>query len=295
MIDNHLKCLRREQIDLDRWDDVVQNAVQSRIYGHSWYLDMLTNQSWSALMIGDYDVVFPMVAKTKYGIPYVTNPYLCQQLGMFSKVGITDQQCDAIISYLKTHFLKADILINNHFTPSKHLTAKNNHILDLRRNYLSIYTDYNTNTKRNLKKANAHGLKVEKCTDLTSFMDFVLKNDKSMVLGGISGPIKSLLEKSINLYIGDIYITKVGDEIIAGVFAIKGENRVYTLIMASNQMGITQNAMFLIIDHIIQEYAETNMLIDFTGSNIPNVARRNESFGATIETYFHLKTYWNPL
>ena len=63
MLKCRLKHLKREDIDVKKWDDIIKNAVQSRIYAFSWYLDAMTDGKWSALVIDDYVSVFPILVK----------------------------------------------------------------------------------------------------------------------------------------------------------------------------------------------------------------------------------------
>ena len=55
---------------------------------------------------------------------------------------------------------------------------------------------------------------------------------------------------------------------------------------SSNQAGIEQSAMFLLVDTFIEKNAGKKQIFDFEGSNIPGVARFYAGFGATPETYY---------
>ena len=67
------------------------------------------------------------------------------------------------------------------------------------------------------------------------------------------------------------------------------EGRIYYLTPVSNKEGKEKRAMFAILDYVIGKYADTGLILDFEGSQIPGVARFFAGFGAKPITYFHLK------
>ena len=56
-------------------------------------------------------------------------------------------------------------------------------------------------------------------------------------------------------------------------------------------MGRQEKAISLIINSMIEKYANTTYIFDFEGSMIPNLASFFKSFGAEKEQYFHYKSY----
>ena len=55
---------------------------------------------------------------------------------------------------------------------------------------------------------------------------------------------------------------------------------------ASTKEGYKQNAMAVIIDSIIREYAGRDVLLDFEGSDLPGVASFFSGFGASRRKYY---------
>jgi hypothetical protein len=293
MFHQRLKYLKRDEIDIKKWDNVIKNAINRRLYGYSWYLDIMTDKAWSAIVIGDYDAVFPILVKSKFIFSYVSNPYLCQQLGIFtsSKTNLKTYS-DNILAYLKSKFVKSDVLIHPYFAETKEITPKVNHILELKRPYLEIYNGYNRNTKRNLKITGPSRSQIIESDDVQSFVDFVMEHDKSSVIASINHNIKCLVDFSLENKIGKILSVKDQDLTVANAFYILVDERIYFLLCASSPTGIEQKSMYLLIDYMIKQYAGKCKILDFTGSSIANIARRNEGFGAINENYFHLKTKW---
>ena len=295
MTDKLIQRLTRNQIDDSKWNEAINQSSLPRVYALSWYLDCMTQNQWSALVIGDYDAVFPLYIKYKFVIPYITQPLLCQQLGLFSKIELDESIHKYIIEYIKTHFLKTNILVNASGNFPLDSIAKINHILHINKAYNDISTAYNTNTKRNLKKAADQNLTFSKSTDVKKFVNFISECDKSGRLCEVTEQITQLILCCQELDSGNILTVIKEDTIISGIFYVSDEERVYTLIMASDDVGLQSKAMFLLIDHVIKQYSGTKKYLDFFGSNIENIARRNEGFGAIKEVYYLLNLSWRPI
>ena len=62
----------------------VANSFNRLIYGFSWYLNVVCDD-WDALVYNDYEAVFPLPKRKKWGIDYIYQPFFCQQLGVFSQ------------------------------------------------------------------------------------------------------------------------------------------------------------------------------------------------------------------
>jgi hypothetical protein len=63
------------------------------------------------------------------------------------------------------------------------------------------------------------------------------------------------------------------------------------LLPISNKEGKDTFAMFKIVDEIIQQYANSSFLLDFAGSNVKNIARFYQSFGAELYYYYETKKW----
>jgi len=57
----------------------------------------------------------------------------------------------------------------------------------------------------------------------------------------------------------------------------------------SNKEGKEASAMFKIVDTIIQKNANSNLMLDFYGSNVQSIARFYEGFGTKHIYYYEIK------
>ena len=69
-------------LDRVKWDYCISNSFNHRIYGLSWYLD-LVSENWDAIVYGDYKAVFPVIFKNRILFKTYYHPFFAQQLGLF--------------------------------------------------------------------------------------------------------------------------------------------------------------------------------------------------------------------
>lgn len=79
----HIHYLRRQEIDLLKWDACIEAAPNGLIYGRSFYLDAMTAGQWDALVLEDYRAVMPLPWNEKFGFYYLYQPFCTPCLGIF--------------------------------------------------------------------------------------------------------------------------------------------------------------------------------------------------------------------
>jgi hypothetical protein len=111
---------------------------------------------------------------------------------------------------------------------------------------------------------------------------------------GIDGPAFERLKTVYHL------LKKRGLAKTYGVLSDKGEllasatyffshNRAYYILAGNHPNGRTLGASHTLIDAFIKDHAGQNILLDFEGSDIRNLAFFYSSFGATEEKYAAIK------
>ena len=78
-----INYFRHTQINKNRWDDCIGRSLNRRVYAFSWYLDLVC-PGWDAMIENDYERVFPLTHHQKWRVSYLAQPYVTQQLGIFS-------------------------------------------------------------------------------------------------------------------------------------------------------------------------------------------------------------------
>ena len=289
-----IQYLQRRQIDDARWDTVIAGAVNGLPYAYSWYLDVVS-PNWQALVLNDYEAVFPLTRRSKFGISYLFPPFFTQQLGIFSTKEITPEMVQLMLASIPSKFPFIEINLNyaNHcLHPAFVLIPRVNMVLPLNKPYEEIRKGYNDNLRRNLQKGDKHNLAVKTGIDGASAGNFFrqylgdkvenLKEDDYETLEKLA---QLLVEKKMGQ---TYYVTNGNDEILATALFIHSHNRHINLLPAANQAGKEVGATALLLDHIIRQHANTDTLMDFEGSLIVGIARFYRGFGAEDVPYFRL-------
>jgi len=279
--------LKNKDIDYNLWDNCISKSKNQLIYAYSWYLD-LVSPDWEALVSTDYEFIMPLPVKSRYGISYLVQPILTQQLGVFSEQEINEIIVENFIKEIP--YFSYELNLNDHNFFSKALVLPN-FVLDLNQTYNQIYSSYSKNTQRNIQKATKLNLRIKENIDTETFLSFYFSVDKLFL-----EPNQSVLKNLINIGISfdalNIYaVYSKENNIIAGLCLLKSSKRITYLLPVSSTEGKITSAMFLLIDYLVQKYVGNKTLFDFEGSKIEGVARFYISFGAKNNPYYVLKRF----
>jgi hypothetical protein len=276
-----IKHLAHHEINCQKWDTCIQNAQNSLVYAESWYLD-LVSPKWEALILGDYEYVMPLPLKRKFGIPFLVQPPLSQQLGIFSGNSMDEKMMEHFIAKIP---YKSYHLHFNEQNPCKKGTKQPNLILKLNTNYDTIFSAYSTNAKRNIKKALQAKVNVVEMINPEQFLKFYFSE-----MSDEAKPDKALTTNIIELGHKKEKVCFYGaftpeHRLISALCLLRSKKRFIYWLAASNREGKELSAMSLIVDTIIQNNAETDFIFDFEGSKVEGIARFYQGFGAVEMTY----------
>jgi hypothetical protein len=278
-----IQYLERNQIDSARWDNCIFHSFNGTIYCTSKYLDIMTANSWSAIVMGDYEIVLPLPRKKKWWIEYIYSPFFTQQMGIIS-LNKTDLILEEkIVSYIPEKFKHISINLNATNLISKNIIVRKNHILNLYRTYDDIRRDYSRSAKRNIAKANLNGITVTEklnCKEVMKLHQMRFKNEIGLSENDYQ---KFLLlmswmqQHQQGLAFGAL--DKHG-KLIASSFYLLYKNRLTFILNGNLPESLETGATHLLKDYVIQKFSSQNLLMDFEGSNTASFARFYKQFGA---------------
>jgi len=284
-----IRFLQHHEINREVWDACISRSCQGLIYGHSWYLDIVS-PGWCALEMDEYSAIMPLPVKKKYGINYIIQPLFAQQLGIFSEQALSPDAHEEFFKAIPLNY--KFVALNLNFANAAHnqsipLVWNKNYELLFDRDYQSLAGLYSANTKRNLQKAKDIVVTFDGGIDglLAMKSGNTAKNRRRISIEKIRDFMNSV--KALNS--GFVCSASLEGHECAAVFFLQHEKRIYYLIPVSNSLGKEKKAMFAIVDHVIQKFAGTNIILDFEGSNISGIARFFEGFGAVNHQYPSLK------
>lgn len=285
-----ISYVTRKNVDESKYNNCIKKALNTRIYAFSWYLDCVAD-NWDALILNDYEAVMPLPWRKKYFIKYIYPPIWTQQLGVFSPNEISEKLIVDFINAIPKKFKKITIQFNaeNKFQ-HKNVTESVNYILPLDKTYDEIYSGFNTNRKRNLKKSAEFKNQIDKNISSDELLDFYLKVPKNYVVN--NNQIKAIkkLVNSKNKAI-QIWGIQIEDKLEASILFLIDENRITNLLPIASNFGKENTLTTLLINEMIETYQNSAKVFDFEGSMLEGVACFYRSFGAIEEPY---KTFKKP-
>lgn len=285
-----IQYLQHNQIDKTKWDATI--AECGNIYAYSWYLDIVHPQ-WEALVEDDYQSVMPLTGGKKFGINYLYQPYFVQQLGVFSKSQMSAETTAAFLDAIPAKYRFAEIRLNEGNTfedDSQGAEYHRNVLLDLNQDYETICSNYHTNTKRNLAKAESNNLQL-----VTSVIPYhvvaLFRDNRGALLDkwgdaeyGVLTRLAQVAQQRNAAFMLGVNEKGIGQLICAAIF-MKTKDRITFLFSGLTVEGKQRQAMTYLLDQVIQKYANQPMTFDFEGSDDENLARFYLGFGGTEAKY----------
>ncbi|CAA0151128.1 hypothetical protein [Tenacibaculum maritimum] len=286
-----IKYLKREELDVQKYDECIEASIQSMLYAYSWYLDIVA-ESWAVLVLNDYEAVMPLPWKRRYAIAYITQPYFCQQLGVFSKNVILEREVVRFIKKIPKYFFKVVLQFNfqNKMDIPKAM-QRENYVLSLKKGKTEIFKNYNKNRKRDYKKAEKRNFTLEKNLDSELFIKFIEEVPKNYELDSYPFSILKNLAKLKNQYIF-IWGIKEDNALMASLLFLKDKHRITYLMPIISNEGKKRGYATLLVTKLIETFSESDLILDFEGSMLEGIARFYRSFGAKKETYYALNSYF---
>ncbi len=283
-----IKHLKHSDIDFVKWDKTILSSSFPLVFAQSFYLNS-TCPNWEALIIGDYDSVFPLTQHKKFGIPYLAQPSFTPQLGVY---GIVNTQIEeAIYNTICSKYKLIEIELNasNKFETNFH-SKKSTYFIEYDKEYKQ-----NQNTKRNIAKAIENGLQFEAInySDVINLSTIYLNPFLSKTLHLSPNTISKfnvLLNSAMenkSLYSFKVIDSKNNVKALAH-FISNGKHTVY---LKGTNFDKSENSgsMHFLTNNAIQFFETRSLFFDFGGGSKESLAKFYKGFGALPISYNTLK------
>jgi hypothetical protein len=281
------------QVDKVKWDACIDAADNGLIYGYSFYLDAMS-KSWDALIMDDYKAVMPLTFKWKYGVYYLYQPFFTACLGVFGN-NLSAHLVEEFLETIPAKFRYWDIYLNhgNFFQLTAFdLYQRINYVLNLNKPYNELYASYRDNIKKNIKKAIQLNCIIKKDIDIDDVI--ALSQEQSKTFSTTTKTdfknLKFLYRQLALMGQASTYgVYTSNNQLMASCVLFRSHNRLYYILVGNHPNGRVFGASHTLVDAFIKDHAGQNFLLDFEGSDVPNLAFFYSSFGARKEMYPGLK------
>ncbi len=290
-----IRYLKRKNIDNDKWNNCISRSLNGNLYGYSWFLDIVAGE-WDALVEEDYERVFPLVHRKKFGISYIYQPFFTQQLGLYFTTKLDPEVLSTFIRSIPSKFKRVAInlnTLNKAGGKSFKLVPQINHELDLANSYEKIRKGYSENLVRNLKKHEKAGLSILKNIKPEDIIELFRKN-RGREFRHLKETdylrLKRIAYACMHKGMADIQgVYDLNNRLCAGAFFIRSNDKAIFLFSGLSDEGRKTGAMPFLIDSYIRGLSGQHLTFDFDGSNDPDLARFYKSFGSRECTYQRLE------
>jgi hypothetical protein len=288
---------KNNEIDREQWDNCIKNSPGVKPYAYSWYLDIMA-PGWEALVDDDYDSIFPIPGKSRFGIQYVATPIFLQQLGAFSPDKPESKAIIEFLDYMPGFYKLIDLCVGQNIDIDRYkVTEKVNFELDLSKSYEKTWDNFSPHCRRNIETSAKK--KPELVSDITpdEIIDLFIWNKGKEIKGIIMGDyqrLKNLMNFCLKNKKGRIIGVRAAKKrLIFGVFLIETKGNKIPLFVVNTPESREKRIGYFFVNELIRDNSSTKTRLDFAGSSIPSIASFMESFGSVNVPYYRI--YLNRL
>lgn len=288
-----IQYVKRQDINIAKYNACIENSIQSNIYGFSWYLDIVAD-TWAVLVLDDYKAVMPIPIRKKYGIKYVYPPFWLLELGVFSLDDTFDYQPFFDILFKKFKAVETRLNIDNKIQKSAtFLIDKEMQMLSIKEDYEAIFDGYRKDRKKDLRKAQKANL-TEKWNDSPENLIQLFKNNVGKRTPYITNKdylvLEKLIETCIKNEVGEMLsIYNEKNTLVAAGFFLKHKNKLTILVSSTDFEHRKNGENTFLIDRAIFKYQKKYDVFHFGGSSMETIAKFFLSFGAETYNYQQIK------
>ena len=282
--------LTRKQVNDDLWNACIDSSANGLVYAYTWYLDAMAD-NWDALVFNNYEAVMPLPWRKKWNINYLYQPFLTAQLGLFGN-NMTGQLLASVLNAVPKKFRYWECSLNHQnlfTTPQYPLYQRSNFVLPLQHSYQDLQANYRDNIKRNIKKSGEYGCTISKDISIDAIIELTKLQSPTTSQKDFDN-FKILFQFLIEKGLAKTYgILSKQEQLIASAVFLFSHHRAYYILVGNHPNGRTLGASHALIDSFIKDHSGQNLLLDFEGSDIRNLAFFYSSFGAVEEKYAAIK------
>ena len=281
-----IRFVQHKDIDSIKWDQAIAKAQYSTLFARYEMLDALTSPgTWHALVEDDYHAVMPLPARSKFGISYLYTPFFMPQMGIFSPATLACPDTRLFLAAIPQRYRQADLVLNVHNETDEAATELVSHTLDLQKPYEHLRAQFSQNTVRNIRSAERQGTIITLGEPVIEETIRLFRENRGHVsdVHFQAQDYQRLAVVARHLEAQGALLTvsaRTPDgTLIAGALFVLDAPRMWFWFSGRDNRYAEYKPLFLLMDRVIQHYADQAWILDFNGSRNPNVARMYRSFG----------------
>jgi len=296
----------------------VSPIDRNRLPSISEGVSLFASREWSELYVdhiqayGLFDAAeqlqgsFILFHKQKLGLGYAITAPFAPHIGLHykqpSEKRVSQQGHSKDVHRAIADFLKArkEILIELALSTEEkdsqpyvwsdfEVKPRHTYLIQLDRTADELLAAMSPERRKNIRKAQAEGLKLCRTEDVTRCLGLLMKTVERQDISLDRGILEQLLKSPSLNSNRAMYICEAGGKDLAASLVVWDKNRAYYLIGGYETDGAHQGAGTLNLWQAILDAKERgNSMFDFEGSQLPEVERYFRGFGGELHTFFQL-------
>lgn len=277
-----MKLIARKNIDIERWDALVERTPSASVFSLSAYLDAVA-ENWSVLVNDDYTSGMALPYAVRFGVKTLYTPIFARYIEWLGEPA----EIDAVILEVRKHFPEAQFNYNGDLPD----------LTSVQFVYQSIVPGdlpdkYGSQAKRMISKFERSGMTILESNEDDAVLARIRKelpqkvsalNNKS--LDRLDQLIADLRKRKLIR----ILEAKQGDQTVGGLFLVEFNGRSLYLKGAFTDESKKEGAMYGAMQYAIRTALERGQIFDFGGSRVDGVRSFNCNLGGKDQTYFEYR------
>jgi hypothetical protein len=284
-----------KDIDLEKWDRCVQNAINPAVYPLSWYL-YITSPEWEGLISDDYKTIAPLPIVKKLGRHMLCQPEFTWQLGIYSTESLNPGVVENLLNHIPSkytirsyHLNKYNVIESGKYAVHPLQTTE----LQLISSYDKLRTEYKTSLHTQVNLAKQNMVCVVKSITNHDFINFAYKFDRfnsSRLNPARMMQLRQIVSNAIRYRMGEIYGAYTRENnLCAAIFLIHYKGRSIIHYAVSDKEGLESGALYMMIDHVIITHAGKSMILSVDNPFDSKLSDLLKYFGAKSYTFTKIK------
>jgi hypothetical protein len=283
---------KNDEIDRDQWDNCIKNSAGAKPYAYSWYLDNMA-PGWEALVDDDYDSVFPIPSRIRFGVQYASTPSFIQQLGAFSPDKPASVAINEFLEFMPENYKLTDLCVGQKVNCQGYkVIEKPSFELSLNQGYDKLWERFTPECRINITHPSKKRYEVTEDISPEELADLCLKNKGLNIRGAKQKDydrLVNLMHYCLSDKKGKISGVRATRKKIAYcLFQINIPGRITLLLEANSTESNEKHLGYFVINEIIREKASSATKLDFAIVNDRSASNMGAAFGATNVPYYRI-------
>ena len=283
-----MQLVSRSNIDIVKWNHLVENTPGAAFFSYSWYLDEIA-ENWCVFVDDVYSKGIAIPFTVRLGVKMAYTPIFVSYVEW---LGDSKYDQTELLNVLRKEFKGFDLAFKTQLLniPSEDFSSQ----------YIFPNDDskLGSQAKRMLNKATKAGYKTN-VTDQFEKVFGLIESELKGKFTGMTDESLSRLESAIvsARRVGVLKVFEVisDEKVVGGVICLEKEDQLYYLKGAADSISKKNGAMYFAINASIEYAKWKKILFDFGGSRVEGVRKFNENLGGQNNDYFFYSEDNSPL